>query len=83
MEAEEEPEEEQEEKEDTSSSKEEEEEDHDEPDSWKPSGKISKNPIWKKVQQILEKGKSHAETATFNTLLPESRRRLRKTTWSV
>ena len=81
----EEPEGEQEDEEDSSSSEEEEETYDDEPDPWSPLrqkvGKDLKGPYLKEVQQFVDTGKSqdYAENAAFNTLLPVSRRRLRRT----
>ena len=81
------PEEEQEEEEEKSSSSEEEEElEDDEPDydPWSPLrkevGKDIKEPYMKHVQRFLDKGKNqtYAEDPAFNTLLPVSRRRLRR-----
>jgi len=81
------PEEEQEEEEEKSSSSEEEEElEDDEPDydPWSPLrkevGKDIKEPYMKQVQRFMDKGKNqtYAEDAAFNTLLPVSRRRLRR-----
>ena len=82
----EEPEEEEEKEEDTSSSEEEgEADDDDEPDPWHPLrqkvGEDLKETCLKEVQRFLDRGNSqhYAENATFNTLLPVSRRRLRRT----
>ena len=79
--------EEQDEEEESSSSEEEEEEeiDDDEPDPRTPLrekvGEDIKESYVKEVQQFLVRGKTqdYAEVATFNTLLPVSRRRLRRT----
>ena len=85
-EEEEEHEEEEEKEEDTSSSEEEgEADDDDEPDPWSPLrqkvGEDLKETYLKDVQQFLDRGKSqhYAENASFNALLPVSRRRLRRT----
>jgi len=81
------PEEKQEEEEEKSSSSEEEEElEDDEPcyDPWSPLrkevGKDIKEPFMKQVQRFMDKGKkqTYAEDAAFNSLLPVSRRRLRR-----
>jgi len=86
-EKEEDPEEEQEEEEQKCSNfKDEGELEDDEPDydPWSPSGKEVgkdiKKPYMKQVQRFMDKGKTQtfAEDATFNTLLPISRRRLRR-----
>ena len=78
--------EEEDEEEECSSSEEEEEEiDNDEPDPWTPlREKVMediKESYLKEVQQFLDRGKTqdYAEIAAFNTLLPVSRRRLRRT----
>lgn len=74
--------------EDSSSSEEEQGEvKDDEPDydPWRPVrekvGEDLKEPYMKEVQRFLDRGKTqdYAENAAFNTLLPVSRRRLRKT----
>ena len=82
---EEEPEEEEEKEENANSSKEEgEADDYDKPDPWSPlSQKVRqdlKETYLKEVQQFLDRGKfqHYAENAVFNTLLPVSRRRLRR-----
>ena len=86
--SEEEPEEEKEEQdEEKSSSSEEEEREENEPDydPWKPlRGKVGEDleeQFLKEVQRFLDRGKckDYAEIAAFNTLLPVSRRNLRKT----
>ena len=74
--------EEQEEEEESSGS---EEEEDDEPDPWQPLrekvGEDLKESYLKEVQRFLDREKSqdYAEIAAFNTLLPVSRRMLRKT----
>ena len=79
---EEEPEEEPEEEETSSSEEEEEADDDDEPDPWRPLrqkvGEDLKETYLKEVQQFLDRGKSqhYAENATFNALLPVSKKRL-------
>ena len=72
------------EEEETSNSEEEEEaDDDDEPDPWRPLrqkvGEDLKETYPKEVQQFLDRGKAqhYAENATFNALLPVSRKRLR------
>ena len=77
--------EEQEEEEERSSSEEEEEMDDDEPDPWKllreKLGRDLKESYLKEMQRFLDRRKTqdYAEIAAFNSLLPVSRRRLRKT----
>ena len=81
-EAEEEPEEEQDEEEDSGSSEEEGGAQDDEP--WRPLrqevGEDLKEPYMKEVQRFLERGKTqtYAENATFSSLLPVCRRKLRR-----
>jgi len=86
-EPEEEPEEEQEKEEDSSCSEEEGEVEDDESDydPWNPLranvGEDLKEPFMKEVQRFLDRGKTqdYAENAAFNTLLPASRRTIRRT----